>query len=147
MFLTGAFLNLSINKPRIYKRNVFFLFTSLPSPRSSTVSHLLVQLLPSAGQNLSLIPLENANHHNKWFAFYNICLGKKQRRHPTTCFSSSFVVNFRDLYAGTYLIKLRSCLLIAAPRRTRSSKSAASWKRMEIWKEFKSSTGSSQTTG
>ena len=98
MFLTEAFLNLSINKPRIYKRNVFFLFTSLPSPRSSTVSHLLVQLLPSAGQNLSLIPLENANHHNKWFAFYNICLGKKQRRHPTTCFSNLFVVNFRDRF-------------------------------------------------
>ena len=62
MFLTGAFLNLSTNKPHIYKRNVFFLF---PSPRSSTVSHLLVQLLPSAGQNLELIPLETANHHNE----------------------------------------------------------------------------------
>ena len=56
MFLTGAFLNLSINKPHIYERNVFFLFSSLPYPRSSTVSHLLVQLLPSAGQNLELIP-------------------------------------------------------------------------------------------
>lgn len=148
MFLTGAFLNLSINKPRIYKRNVFFLFSSLPSPRSSTVSHLLVQLWPSAGQNLSLIPLENANHHNKWFAFYNICLGKNNEDTLQRFFQVCLLLILEiDLYAGTYLIKLRNCVLIAAPRRTRSSKSASSRKRMEIWKELKSSTGSSQTTG